>query len=115
MNQLQKPINVHRAYHAHIYFNQDTLALATELHHKIQSQFDLRLGRIITQPIGPHTQWSFQVLFTREDFERFIPWLDENRGSLNVLVHADTGNDLDDHTLYAYWLGDEVNLDLRGF
>lgn len=53
--------------------------------------------------------------FTHDDFDRFIPWLDQHRGDLSVLVHADTGDDLADHTTHAYWLGDAVALDLRQF
>ncbi|WP_246616340.1 DOPA 4,5-dioxygenase family protein [Thaumasiovibrio subtropicus] len=30
-------------------------------------------------------------------------------------LNADTGDDLTDHTDYAYWLGDAVELDLRLF
>ncbi|WP_232821151.1 DOPA 4,5-dioxygenase family protein [Oceanimonas marisflavi] len=53
--------------------------------------------------------------FTHADFDRFIPWLDQHRGELSVLVHADTGDNLADHTTHACWLDDAVELDLRMF
>lgn len=59
--------------------------------------------------------WSYQVLFSCDDFDHFIPWLDQQRGELSVLVHADSGDNLADHTLHAYWLGNEVALDLSCF
>ncbi|WP_413112101.1 DOPA 4,5-dioxygenase family protein [Thaumasiovibrio sp. DFM-14] len=111
----KRPVNNHEAYHAHIYFDSNTLLFATNLCRRIGETFSLRVGRLHQKPVGPHTKWSCQVLFTKADFERFIPWLDENRGQLSVLIHADTGDDLIDHTAYAYWLGDAVALDLRLF
>lgn len=115
MNSPQRPINQHNAYHAHIYFDANTLAFATALCQRISEEFSLEVGRIHQKPVGPHTLWSCQVKFTHNDFDRFIPWLDQHRGDLSVLVHADTGDDLADHTTYAYWLGDAVALDLRQF
>ncbi|EGQ7997924.1 DOPA 4,5-dioxygenase family protein [Vibrio vulnificus] len=115
MNSPKRPINEHDAYHAHVYFDANTLDFATSLCQRIGENFSLRVGRMYKKPVGPHTMWSCQVLFTRSDFDSFIPWLDENRGSLSVLIHADSGDELADHTKYAYWLGDEVELDLRGF
>ncbi|OEF56262.1 DOPA 4,5-dioxygenase family protein [Enterovibrio norvegicus] len=115
MDSPKRPINNHEAYHAHVYFDESTLDTAKHLHQKIQQNFPLKLGRIHERPVGPQTMWSYQVLFFNADFDRFIPWLDEERKTLNVLVHASIGDDLADHTKHAYWLGDTVELDLRGF
>jgi DOPA 4,5-dioxygenase len=65
--------------------------------------------------IGPHPCWSCQITFGTKDFDRFIPWLEQQRHGLTVLVHALTGNDLRDHTEFAYWLGDPVELNLGMF
>ncbi|MDV2857518.1 MULTISPECIES: DOPA 4,5-dioxygenase family protein [Oceanimonas] len=111
----KRPINNHDAYHAHIYFDASTLAFATALCQRIAKEFSLEVGRIHQKPVGPHTLWSCQVKFTHADFDRFIPWLDQHRGELSVLVHADTGDDLADHTTHAYWLGDAVELNLSIF
>ena len=46
---------------------------------------------------------------------RLIAWLDENRGGLDILVHGLTGNDLEDHTTHAAWLGDAARLNLEVF
>ena len=42
-------------------------------------------------------------------------WLDEHRNGLDVFVHGLSGDELKDHTDYAYWLGNEHQLDLSMF
>ncbi len=115
MTTARKPVNQHDAYHAHVYFDADTLMFATSLCQRIAALFSLEVGRIHQKPVGPHPQWSCQIKFTDADFDRFIHWLEQNRGDLSVLVHADTGDDLADHTTHAYWLGEAEELDLRMF
>ncbi len=115
MSNPKRPVNVHEAYHAHVYFDESTLAFATQLCEKAGDIFSLKVGRIHQRPVGPHTMWSCQIIFFNTDFDQFISWLDQNRGDLTVLVHGNTGDAKADHTSYAYWLGDEVALDLRGF
>ena len=109
------PINNHKAYHAHVYFDASTLGFATGLCHSAGELFNIRGGTIHQRNVGPHPMWSCQITFGKKDFDRFIPWLDNNRDNLSVLVHALTGNDWDDHTKYAYWLGEEKQLVLSIF
>ena len=115
MHRSNPPINVHEHYHAHLYFDQASLDFATELCLKAGNSFTLKVGRIHQKPIGPHPQWSCQITFSSDDFEAFIPWLKDHRQGLSVLVHGLTGDNLKDHTEYAYWLGDEVELNLALF
>ncbi|MFT5542972.1 MAG: aromatic ring-cleaving dioxygenase, partial [Arenicella sp.] len=42
-------------------------------------------GRVHQKPVGPHPKWSCQITFSSNDFEQFIPWLEDNRGDLSVL------------------------------
>ncbi|NOH80125.1 4,5-dioxygenase [Vibrio sp. RE86] len=109
------PKNIHQDYHAHIYFNQNTSASAKALRENVQETFSLPVGNFNEKPVGPHTMWSFSITFTANDFDALIAWLEENRGSFSVLVHALTGDDHKDHTDYAYWLGESVELDLSRF
>jgi len=111
----QYPVNEHKAYHAHVYFDESTVDFAAELCHEAGDKFGLRVGRVHRQPVGPHTRWSCQITFGTKSFDELIPWLDQQRNGLSVLVHALTGDDLADHTSYAYWLGDAVELDLSMF
>ena len=63
--------------------------------------FKLKVGLVHQKAIGPHPKWSYQITFSFNHFEQFIPWLEKNRQGLSVLVHALTGDNLKDHTEYA--------------
>lgn len=115
MKEIKRPVNSHKAYHAHMYFEQETLAFATTLCKEAGDRFDLKVGRVHEALVGPHPKWSCQIAFGTKDFDDLVPWLDQNRNGLTVLIHAITGNDLADHTTYAYWLGDSVELNLAMF
>lgn len=111
----QRPVNIHKGYHAHIYFDAETVQFASALCHEAGDKFGLRVGRVHEKLVGPHTKWSCQIVFSHKAFDEFVPWLDQKRNGLSVLVHGLTGNDYDDHTKYAYWLGDQVALNLAQF
>jgi len=110
-----RPVNKHRAYHAHVYFDETSHEFARDLCEQAGEKFGLKIGRVHQKLVGPHPRWSCQIAFTSKDFEPLIKWLDDNRAGLTVFVHALTGDDLKDHTDYAYWLGDSVDLDLSLF
>ena len=67
--------------------------------------YQLQMGRVHEERVGPHPQWSCQLAFSSEVFETLIPWLDSERKGLDVFVHGLTGNDIEDHTTHASWLG----------
>lgn len=113
--QVKRPINKHAFYHAHIYFEKETLNFATQLCKQIGTNFDLPVGRIHEGLVGPHPKWSCQISFAKKDFSALIPWLDKNRDGLTILVHGVSDNNLRDHTEYAYWLGDSEKLNLSMF
>ena len=109
------PVNVHRAWHAHVYFGPETVEQARALVAQAGEQFKVQVGRVHEREVGPHPQWSVQIAFSGEVFDALIPWLDAHRGGLDVLVHGLTGNDLEDHTDHAYWLGAAWPLKLEMF
>jgi DOPA 4,5-dioxygenase len=108
----KRPVNAHDAYHAHIYFGPDTVDQARALAQEAGMLFKVAVGRVHERNVGPHPAWSVQLAFSRNEFDRIVPWLDEHRGALDVFVHGVTGDDMTDHTEYAYWLGNEWPLDL---
>lgn len=108
----RRPVNLHKAYHAHVYFGPETVAKARALCEEAARRFKVAMGRVHEQNVGPHPKWSCQLAFAADQFDTLVPWLDANRGGLDVLVHGLTGDDIRDHTDYAYWLGDEHALDL---
>jgi len=115
MSDIKRPINRHKAYHAHVYFDSDTLSLASSICQQAGQLFGVKIGRLHEKRVGPHPKWSCQILFGKKEFDLLIPWLDESRQGLSILVHAQTGDDLKDHTEYAYWLGVPLELNLAIF
>ena len=109
------PVNNHQQYHAHVYFDAETLEYAKDLCLRVGKIFDLPVGRLHEKPVGPHPKWSCQISFTSQDFEQLVPWLDRERKNLTVLIHGVTGDDIADHTKHVYWLGGAVKLNLSIF
>ena len=110
-----RPQNLYDQYHAHVYFGPDTVAQARALCEQAGARFGLRVGRVHEKRVGPHPQWSCQLAFDRAQFDAVIPWLEQNRHGLTVLVHGLTGDDLADHTRHASWLGEPAVLNLAMF
>lgn len=110
-----RPRNIYEHYHAHVYFGPDTVAQARALCGQAGALFGLRVGQVHEKLVGPHPHWSCQIAFDSAQFETFIPWLEQHRDGLDVLVHGLTGDDLADHTLHAAWLGQPSQLNLAMF
>ncbi|MEM6353003.1 MAG: DOPA 4,5-dioxygenase family protein [Cyanobacteria bacterium J06629_9] len=111
----KRPTNDYEHYHAHVYFDENSLDYASSVCRKAGDLFGLKVGRVHQKQVGPHPCWSCQITFDKAQFESFIPWLEESRGDMTVLVHALTGNDLKDHTVHAAWLGKSIPLNLSIF
>jgi aromatic ring-cleaving dioxygenase len=99
-------------YHAHIYYDSATLPVAERLHQRLAANFPVELGRFSGDAIGPHPVPQFQVIFKKPEFQSVVPWLMLNREGLNILVHPLTDDMVDDHTVYALWLGAPITLKL---
>lgn len=55
----------------------------------------------------------FEVnVFNPEQLGTLLSWFVANRGPCSVLIHPNTGNDVEDHTVHASWLGEKVPLDI---
>ena len=104
-----------RNYHAHVYFDAETLSKARRLIEKAGARFDLQVGRVHEKCVGPHPRWSCQLAFPSATFDVLIPWLDAHRKGLTILIHGLTGDDLADHTKHTSWLGEAVALKLELF
>jgi aromatic ring-cleaving dioxygenase len=100
------------SYHAHIYYDSTSRPVAESLREEIAQRFTVELGRWHDEPVGPHPTSMYQVAFAPGEFGRFVPWLMQNRGSLDVLVHPQTGDAYADHTEHASWLGTKLKLRL---
>lgn len=102
-------------FHAHIYFNPDELAAAQGLARDAKALFGVAVGRFHERPVGPHPRGSCQLTVPRERFGEFAEWAVVNRRDLTIFAHAETGDDLADHTAHVIWFGPSEPLDLSMF
>jgi aromatic ring-cleaving dioxygenase len=108
------------SYHVHVYYDDATKEQAVYLreafldaikqNHELEDV--LHIGVMHDVPVGPHTKPMFRIAVKQLGFNLVINYLMLRRNRLSVLVHPETGNDLNDHTIHAMWMGDKVALDL---
>lgn len=101
-------------FHAHVYFDASQVDEASQLREKALAEIGtlVRASRLIDRPIGPHPVGMFEMDFSEGDFQKVVPWILRHHGSLDVLVHPLSGDELADHTAYAMWIGQQLKLDL---
>src|SRR6201989_1130845 len=99
-------------YHAHVYFDPASRPVAERLREAIISKFAVEPGSFSDEPRGPHPVSQFNVIFQNPEFQHIVPWLMLNREGLDVLVHPLTDDMVDDHSIYALWLGAPIQLRL---
>lgn len=107
-----------KSYHAHVYFDEQTKQSAISLREilkKLPSSyvyFNIKVGKIHDKPIGPHPKSMYQIYLDHSDLSCVLETLILNRGNLDVLIHPNTDNALNDHTKNAIWLGNKLLLNL---
>ena len=104
-----------QGYHAHVYFDAQTLEQARALCETVAAKFSIRMGRVHERPVGPHPDWSCQLAFGHEKFADVMLYLALNRNGLVIFTHPDTGDDLADHTRHAIWMGAVRELNVAMF
>ncbi len=104
-----------QGYHAHVYFDAQTLPTATAVVAAAGAELPVQVGRIHEKPVGPHSRWSCQLAFERDDFHQIIAWLMSNRKGLTIFIHPLTGDELVDHRDHALWMGSVEPLKLEVF
>lgn len=103
------------SWHAHVYFEAATRDAAWALREVIERELSSRvqIGRFHEKAVGPHPVWTYQLAFAATEFAHVVSWLSLNHGTLDVLVHPNTGDPLSDHRDGALWIGHSHELDLR--
>jgi len=104
-----------RDFHAHIYFDPEQLSEAQALAAQARERFGVPVGHFHNGPVGPHPRGSVQLTVLPEQFGEFAEWAALNRRGLTIFAHAETGDDLADHTRHVIWFGPSEPLDLRIF
>ena len=110
-----KDIAIIKSYHAHIYYDADTIDRARAVIDAAEATFDVVRGRMHEKPVGPHPMWSCQLEASPEVFAWLLPWLALNRDGLIVFSHPETGDVLADHCVHPIWLGGCPDLRLEIF
>ncbi len=101
-------------YHAHIYYDpQTTRGVAERVCAAVDEKFRVEIDGFRDEPRGPHPISNVLVVFKPDQFEHVVPYLMLNRDGLDVLVHPLTLDAVEDHSLYAIWLGNPVELKLH--
>lgn len=104
-----------RNFHAHIYYDPDQVDQARQLAESARSRFPVAVGHFHLNPVGPHPRGSCQLTVPNEAFGDVAQWLTLNRGVLTIFAHANTGDDLADHTHHVIWFGQSEPLNLSIF
>jgi aromatic ring-cleaving dioxygenase len=104
-----------RDFHAHIYFDPEQLAAAQALAAAARERFGVAVGHFHLRPVGPHPRGSCQLTVATEQFGDFAQWAALNRKGLTIFAHAETGDDLADHSEHVIWFGPSEPLDLSIF
>ena len=104
-----------RDFHAHIYFNPDQVDHAKGLGAAARDKFGVSEGHYHLGPVGPHPRGSCQLTVPTSQFGEVAQWLALNRGDLTIFAHANTGDDLADHTRHVIWFGPSEPLNLAIF
>jgi len=57
------------------------------------------------EAVGPFATAQWSVFLMPEDFADIVPWFLQNRNGYDLLVHPNTGCELEDHSWWALWAG----------
>ena len=104
-----------RDFHAHIYYDPDDVEHAKRLAAAVQSRFPIAVGHFHLRAVGPHPRGSVQLTVPKDSFGDVAQFLALNRDGLTIFAHAETGEDLADHTEHVIWFGPSEPLDLSIF
>ena len=103
------------AYHAHIYFTLDEMALATQVRENILKELPQLTykGQLIPLPIGPHPKPMFEIHILAANIIYAMVTIDALRQGLSVLIHPVQHDEMAAHTVDARWLGEKLPLNLE--
>ena len=102
-------------FHAHLYFDADSRPEAAALQSALLKDLPkgVHVSRLVDRPIGPHPIPMFELGFSFADYPLVRAYLEANHGTLSVLIHQVTEDEVWDHTEGAEWLGRPQILDIQ--
>ena len=66
-------------------------------------------------PAGPFPVANWSVFVLPEEIEPMMQWMIQHRGAYSVLVHPNSGCELEDHSDWTLWSGASYPLDMTAF
>ena len=104
-------------YHAHIYFAVETFELLKDSALETLSIKQKSIHSIVafSTKVGPHPLPMIELSFKKPFLDEITTFLREKFKEQSILIHEDTGNDIQDHTHGAIWLGQKLHLDFVFF
>jgi aromatic ring-cleaving dioxygenase len=121
------------SWHIHLLYwqtNEDHTKGAYDIRDKFIAKFKGRLGPECTdlfhqskmcmfepdiQPVGPFLTAQWSVFLTMDDFADTVPWIMQHRGDYDILVHPNSGCELEDHSWWAFWGGNPWEINMGAF
>eukprot|EP01100_Stratorugosa_tubuloviscum_P001406 TRINITY_DN1315_c0_g1_i1.p1 TRINITY_DN1315_c0_g1~~TRINITY_DN1315_c0_g1_i1.p1 ORF type:complete len:189 (-),score=63.80 TRINITY_DN1315_c0_g1_i1:255-770(-) len=119
------------SYHIHVMFlqnNNNSVSKALDLRQKYDEAF--KTGPPCTdlfhndqsclfepdfEPAGPFVAAQWAVFLLPEDFDASVKWFMANRGDFDILIHPNSGYELEDHSIWTLWGGQPWKIDLSIF
>ena len=68
-----------------------------------------------TEPAGPFLTANWSVYILPSYLEKFLTWTMQNKRDYSILVHPNSGCELEDHTDWTFWGGAPWQLDTSIF
>jgi DOPA 4,5-dioxygenase len=102
-------------FHAHVYFDAATVDKARALCERCRDLFGVKMGRVHEKLVGPHPEWSCQLIIEPEQLGDVLAWLAINRDGLVIFCHPNGPSALQDHRDHAIWMGGIRKLNLAQF
>ena len=124
----------HISYHIHVMVlqtNAKQVAKTMDFQRRFMDKFDLHgkqnctftagdprpsMQDICTFPVdwkpeGPFFTAQYSWFIPKKDYERTTRWTRQNRDDLDVLIHPNSGCEVNDHTVWAMWAGNPWQID----
>jgi DOPA 4,5-dioxygenase len=109
-NEWKRQSDTIEGYHIHIY-HEDVMQgfSAHNLVTSLTTLFPQYIrGVYNVGKVGPHVETNTELDITKEGFAEVLQWLQVNSAGLSILVHPETGDDIQDHLHSSIWINKEM-------
>jgi aromatic ring-cleaving dioxygenase len=104
-------------FHFHVYYEPNQRAEAESFRKEVcrVGGAQWMVSSLSDGPRGPHVKAMFGIHVPSDSLVKAMSFIMKNHGSLPVLFHPETGDDVRDHSDHAFWLGEKQPLDFSVF